>query len=124
VGTFYTLGLQVKTFDFSLDDGGVARRYPLGGITVELRLLLFVPCLRWRVWFSCTFCLSFICRVRGSPHHLVSVWPYVALLIKRGEILFRGGVYMWKNLANVQYQMVIIWKFISYILIISINMLF
>jgi hypothetical protein len=34
VGTFYTLGLRVNTFDFGLDDGGVARRYPLGRIIV------------------------------------------------------------------------------------------
>jgi hypothetical protein len=90
VGTFYTLGLRVKTLDFGLDDGGVTRRYLLGGIVAEFRLLLVVLCLRWRVWFSCTFCLSLICRVRGSPHHLVSVRPYVALFIKRGESLFPG----------------------------------
>jgi hypothetical protein len=37
----------VKTLDFGLDDGGVARRYPLGGIVVEFQLLLVVLCLRW-----------------------------------------------------------------------------
>jgi hypothetical protein len=36
-------------------------------------------------------CLFFIYFVRGSPHHLISVWPFVALFIKRGKSLFRGG---------------------------------
>ena len=37
--------------------------------------------------------LSFLltCFVRGSPHHLVSVRPFVALFIKRGENLFRAA---------------------------------
>jgi hypothetical protein len=38
VGTFSMLGLRVKTLDhFGLDDGGVLRRYPFGGVVVEFR---------------------------------------------------------------------------------------
>jgi hypothetical protein len=37
------------------------------------------------------FLFIFDLSVRGSPHHLVSVRPYVALFIKRGESLFREG---------------------------------
>jgi hypothetical protein len=38
VGTFFVLGLRVKTLDhFGLSDSGALRHYPLGGIVVEFR---------------------------------------------------------------------------------------
>jgi hypothetical protein len=68
----------VKTFDrCGLDDGGVVRRYPLGGVVVEFRFhSASFRCLWWQVVvIRVFFCLSLICFVRGSPHHLVSVRP-------------------------------------------------
>ena len=46
-GTFSTSGLRVKTLDYhGLDDGDAFRRYPLGGVVVECRV---IRCLRWQV---------------------------------------------------------------------------
>jgi hypothetical protein len=63
---------------------------------VELRS--FLVSFRWLWWQALTLlvftCLFLICFVRGSPHHFVSVWPYVALFIKRGESLFRGYMHI------------------------------
>jgi hypothetical protein len=40
--------------------------------------------------YLCFFFFIFDLLVRGSPHHLVLVRPFVALFIKKGESLFRG----------------------------------
>ena len=49
--TFPVSGLRVKTLDHSgLDDGGVSRRQPLGGVVVELRC--FSVSLRYHRWAS------------------------------------------------------------------------
>lgn len=53
------------------------RRYPLGGVVVEIRPPSIS--LRWLLVASLAFLLyvvslSLICFIRGSFHHLVSVW--------------------------------------------------
>jgi hypothetical protein len=52
-----------------------------------------VGCILEGVATSCSYFLFLICFVRGSPHYFVSVWPWAALFIKRGESLF-GGVHL------------------------------
>jgi hypothetical protein len=39
VVTFFVLGIRVKILDFGLNDGGVMRRYLLGGVVVEPRVI-------------------------------------------------------------------------------------
>jgi hypothetical protein len=82
VATFVPLGLRLKTLDLVVSTtvpcallSSWGRR---SGASVLLGLLAFSY-------------LFFIYFLRGSPHYLVSVWPFVALFIKRGKSLFRGG---------------------------------
>jgi hypothetical protein len=39
VVTFFVLGIRVKTLDCGLDDGGIVRRYLLGGVVVEPQVI-------------------------------------------------------------------------------------
>jgi hypothetical protein len=93
VGIFPALGLQVKTLDLGLGDGGATHRYLLGRIIMELYSPRSRSGYGGKIWFFlCLFFLSLMMCVRGSPHHLVSVWPCVSLFIKRGESLFQGSL--------------------------------
>jgi hypothetical protein len=90
VVTFFVPGLRVKTLDCGLDDGGVMRRYPLGGVVVEPRVIS-VPGVFGSIRFSVVFLLifdllCFVKRISSSPCISLAV---VALFIKRGESLFR-----------------------------------
>jgi hypothetical protein len=60
VATLSILGLRVKTLDFGLDDGGVLlRRYPLGGVVVELGFPWSRRCLRWQARCFLVFLVYF-----------------------------------------------------------------
>jgi hypothetical protein len=85
VGSLTALGFQVKTFDCrGLDEDGAFVVTLLGASSRSFdSVRSCFSVFGGKSWFFLYFLyLSLICCVRGSLHHLVSVRPYLTLLIK------------------------------------------
>jgi hypothetical protein len=91
VVTFAALRLRVKTLDLMVSTTAADASLPSWGRSRGAPILLVLVSVSSvaSLGFSCTYLFILICFVRGSPHHLVSVRPCVALFIKRGKSLFR-----------------------------------
>ena len=108
-GVIYLLRVRalVDTLDcLGLDGGAAMNCHPLAGIVVVPRYLSTLcrgPRLQVRFSFV-LFCLSFICFVKGFPHHRVSARPF-GLFIKRGVSMFRGNLSFFAqlNLWNISH---------------------
>jgi hypothetical protein len=91
VVTFAALRLWLKTLDLMVSTTAADASLPSWGRSRGAPILLGLVSVSSvaSLGSSCTFLFILICFVRGSPHHLVSVRPCVALFIKRDESLFR-----------------------------------
>jgi hypothetical protein len=81
VVTFAMLGLRVKTLDLAVSTSAACASLPSWERRhgAPIPLLVLVTSVT-SFGSSCTFLLSLICFVRGYPHHLVSVRPFVLYL--------------------------------------------